>query len=75
MAEVLAIDYNPYYLPTCRKLFKNHDNVEVKQLDYYNLEEACPETQFDIIIFGSSFMILPDQTKALEIAKRKSVLI
>ena len=69
-AEVVGIDYNPYYLPTCRELFRNHPNVEIKQLDYYQLEEAYPEKNFDVIIFGSSFMILPDQTKALEIAKR-----
>lgn len=38
-------------------------------MDYYNLETNYPETLFDVIIFGSSFMIMPDQTKAIEIAK------
>ena len=69
-AQVLAIDYNQHYVPTCQKLFRSHENVAVRQMDYYQLEKECTETQFDIIIFGSSFMILPDQTKALEIAKR-----
>lgn len=40
-------------------------------MNYYDLEKEEPETLFDVIIFGSSFMILPDQTKALEIAQRK----
>jgi len=40
-------------------------------MNYYDLEKEEPETLFDIIIFGSSFMILPDQAKALEIAQRK----
>jgi hypothetical protein len=38
-------------------------------MNFYELEKEEPETAFDVIIFGSSFMILPDQTKALEIAK------
>ena len=73
-AQVLGIDYNQHYVPTCEKLFKKHENVSVRQMNYYDLEQECPETQFDVIIFGSSFMILPDQTKALEIAKRTNPL-
>lgn len=38
-------------------------------MDFYDLEKEETETLFDIIIFGSSFMILPDQAKALEIAR------
>jgi len=70
-AQVLGIDYNNLYVPKCKKLFERYDNVEIKQMDYYTLETQEPETQFDVIIFGSSFMIMPDQTKALEIAKSK----
>lgn len=33
------------------------------------METAFPEKKFDLIIFGSSFMIMPDQVKAVEIAK------
>lgn len=68
-ARVLGIDYNPLYIPACKKLFKDHDNVEIRYMNYYDIEREEPETMFDVIIFGSSFMILPDQTKALEIAQ------
>ena len=68
-ARILGIDYNQHYVPACKKLFEQDTNVEIRQMDYYNLEKEEPETLFDLIIFGSSFMILPDQTKALEIAK------
>lgn len=34
-------------------------------MNFYDLEKEEPETLFDVIIFGSSFMILPDQAKAL----------
>lgn len=67
---MLGIDYNKHYVPACQKLFKDHPNVEIKHMNFYNLEKEEENTQFDVIIFGSSFMILPDQTKALEIAKR-----
>lgn len=70
-ARVLGIDYNSHYIPACKKLFRDHTNVDIKQMNFYDLELEEPETLFDVIIFGSSFMILPDQTKALEIATRK----
>lgn len=68
-ARILGIDYNPLYIPACQKLFKQHENVEIRFMNYYDIEREEPETMYDIIIFGSSFMILPDQTKALEIAQ------
>lgn len=69
-ARVLGIDYNEHYVPACQKLFREHPNVEIKHMNFYDLEKEEPETLFDVIIFGSSFMILPDQAKALEIARR-----
>lgn len=68
-AKILGIDYNQHYVPACKKLFESYENVEIKQMNFYDLEKEEPETLFDVIIFGSSFMILPDQAKALEIAR------
>ncbi len=68
-ARILGIDYNPLYIPTCKKLFEDNENVDIKFMNYYNIETEEPERMFDVIIFGSSFMILPDQTKAIEIAQ------
>lgn len=39
-------------------------------MDFYNIENEIAES-FDVIIFGSSFMLMPNQQKALEIAKSK----
>lgn len=74
-AKILGIDYNQHYVPACKKLFEKETNVEIRQMNFYDLEKEVPETQFDLIIFGSSFMILPDQTKALEIAKSNNSTI
>jgi hypothetical protein len=39
---VLAIDYNQLYIPACKKLFKEHENVEIKHMNYYDLEKEEP---------------------------------
>ena len=39
-------------------------------LNFYDLGLEYPNTKFDTIIFGSSFMLMPDQSKAIEIAKQ-----
>ena len=38
-ARILGIDYNPLYVPACQRLFKEHDNVEIRQMNYYDLEK------------------------------------
>jgi hypothetical protein len=38
-------------------------------MNFYDLEKNHPNEKFDVIIFGSSFMLMPDQVKALDIAK------
>ena len=68
-AEVVGIDIDKNYVPACQKLFKNHENVTIKLMNFYDLGTEYPDTQFDTIIFGSSFMLMPDQSKAIEIAK------
>lgn len=62
---MIGIDYNKHYIPACKKLFEKYTNVDIRQMDFHDLEKNYPETLFDIIIFGSSFMIMPDQTKAI----------
>jgi ubiquinone/menaquinone biosynthesis C-methylase UbiE len=68
-AEVVGIDIDPNYVPACQKLFKNHKNVTIKHLNFYDLDSMYPDREFDTIIFGSSFMLMPDQVKAIELAK------
>lgn len=46
--------------------------MSIRHLDFYNIENQVGES-FDVIIFGSSFMLMPNQHKALEIAKSKFI--
>lgn len=64
-ANVVGIDINSAYINSCKKLFREKPNVEIKHMNFYDLEKEYAETQFDVIIFGSSFMLMPDQSKAI----------
>ena len=52
-----------------KKIFKRFENVEIREQNFYLMEDS--EEKFDVIIFSSSFMIMPDRVKALEIAKKR----
>ena len=64
-AQVIGIDIDKNYIPSCQKLFKDHDNVTIQLMNFYEMDYAFPERSFDIIIFGSSFMLMPDQVAAI----------
>lgn len=66
---MIGIDIDKNYVPACQKLFKNHSNVTIKLMNFFDLDSELPNVHFDTIIFGSSFMLMPDQSKAIEIAK------
>lgn len=67
---MLGIDIDKNYIPACQKLFKDCPNVEIRELNFYDLPTKVNH-KFDAIIFGSSFMLMPNQEKALEIAKNR----
>ena len=64
-AKVVGIDIDKSYVPACQKLFKNHENVTIKLMNFYELDNEYKDTIYDTIIFGSSFMLMPDQSKAI----------
>ena len=70
----MGIDYDKNYIPACQKLFKDHKNVEIKHMNFYEMDSVFEGKKFDTMIFGSSFMIMPDQVKAIELAKSKKIL-
>jgi ubiquinone/menaquinone biosynthesis C-methylase UbiE len=65
--RVLGIDIVSTYLKSCQALFADYPNVEIRELNFYAL--GTLKRKFSAIIFGSSFMLMPDNLKALEIAK------
>ncbi len=61
----MGIDIDKNYIPACSKLFEKHKNVTIRELNFYDVETQYADNSFDIIIFGSSFMLMPDQVKAI----------
>ena len=64
-AQILGVDIDNNYIPACQKLFKENKNVTIEHMNFYDLEKNHKDEKFDIIIFGSSFMLMPDQVKAI----------
>lgn len=74
-ANVVGIDIDKSYVPAAQRLFKDHKNVSIRLMNFYDLSTQLPDQLFDTIIFGSSFMLMPDQSKAIEICKSTFFLI
>ncbi len=66
--KVVAIDIDEHYIKKATKLFAKRENVEVRLQNFYELESS--NEKYDQIIFSSSFMLMPDQSKAISIAKK-----
>ncbi|KAM3146658.1 hypothetical protein pb186bvf_001188 [Paramecium bursaria] len=67
--RVVGIDIDRNYLRYAVRTFKQYDNVLIREQNFYDLQNS--NEMFDVIIFSSSFMILPDRLLALKIAKSK----
>jgi len=65
--QVVGIDIDANYIKRAQNLFKDVRNVRIRHQDFYELAES--KEKFDCIVFSSSFMLMPDTKKALEIAK------
>jgi len=65
--QITGIDINESYYKNAKKLFGKYSNVEIRLQNFYELETS--KEKYDIIVLGSSFMLMPDYTKALNIIK------
>lgn len=67
--QIMGLDIDEHYVTTCQKLFEKRPNVNIELKNFYDLESSNGK-QFDAILFTSSFMLLPDRDKALQISKK-----
>lgn len=67
--KIMGLDIDEHYVTTCQKLFEKRPNVSIELKNFYDLESSNGE-KFDVILFTSSFMLLPDRDKALQISKK-----
>lgn len=57
-SEVLGIDIDEAYIQKAKRLFKGIDNFQMELLNFYAISEKS-HGKFDLIIFSSSFMLMP----------------
>lgn len=67
--QIDGVDIDEHYVLICQKLFAKKPNVSISLKDFYDLESQASK-KYDIILFTSSFMLLPDRNKALQVAKK-----
>ena len=65
--QVVAIDIDKNYIKKATERMKDKRNVRVRLQDFYELADS--KEKFDCICFSSSFMLMPDTQRALDIAK------
>lgn len=68
--RVLGIDIDKEYVKSSTHLFRDHKNVEIRLQNFETYIEDGNTERFDIVFFGFSFMLMPDKSKALEVARR-----
>lgn len=68
--QILGVDIDENYVTTCKNLFKTNRNVEIRLKNFLKMDDESNKETFDIILFSSSFMLMPDKDLALEIAKK-----
>ncbi|MEC7984317.1 MAG: class I SAM-dependent methyltransferase [Myxococcota bacterium] len=67
--NVMGIDIDPQYLKACRKRIEEENlsqYINVREQSVYTLDQ---NEKYDAVYFSASFMLLPDQKKALEVIK------
>ena len=70
LERATAIDIDEGYLQVARSKLAAHANVSVRQLDFMEAEQGLNGDSFDCILFGFSFMFMPNRVQALHISKK-----
>lgn len=68
--HVHGVDINQAYLTFCqKKIDKNqlNDYISIQEISFYDVPVSV---KYDAVYFSASFMLLPDQNAALEVAKK-----
>jgi ubiquinone/menaquinone biosynthesis C-methylase UbiE len=66
--KIVGVDMHPAYTEKAIKLFEGDKQVEIYNMDFYKIADYL-QLKFRTVFFSFSFMLMPDQLKALEVAK------
>ena len=68
-SKIVGVDLHPAYTEKAIGIFKDDPQVEIYNMDFYKIRSYIQE-KFRFIFFSFSFMLMPDQPQALELAKQ-----
>ncbi len=66
--KIIGVDLHPAYTEKAIRLFSGDSQVEIYNLDFYKISEYL-QLKFRTVFFSFSFMLMPDQLQALQVAK------
>ncbi len=69
--QITGLDINNKYIKHCQKLTEHYGLQDQLQVMYQSVFDFVPQKHdlYDFVLFGMSFMLLPEQGKILERAK------
>ena len=62
--KIVGIDMNESYVKNALKLFKGDEKVSIYNMNFYEIKQYL-QLKYRFIFFSFSFMLMPDQRKAL----------
>lgn len=67
--KIVGVDMNHAYTLEAQKRFENDKTVNIYEMNFYDIVTNL-KAKFNFILFSFSFMLMPDQVKAVNIAKQ-----
>lgn len=68
-SKIVGVDMHHAYTLQAQKRFANDKTVSIYEMNFYDIVNNL-KTKFNFILFSFSFMLMPDQIKAINIAKQ-----
>ena len=66
--KIVGVDMNHAYTLQSQKRFANEKKVNIYEMNFYDINSYLT-SKFNFILFSFSFMLMPDQIKAIRVAK------
>lgn len=67
--KIVGVDMNHAYTLQSQKRFADDKTVSIYEMNFYNIGDNL-KRKFNMIFFSFSFMLMPDQVKAINVAKQ-----
>lgn len=66
--SIVGVDMHHEYTLQAQKRFQGRSDVQIHEMNFYDLGKNI-KSKFEFILFSFSFMLMPDQVEAINVAK------